>query len=362
MAPPTEMGGGRLAALLKQERQRLIDRWTTETGRANTATALSRAELLDHVPQFVDELIAALFPGALPLPPDGGNALEHGAQRFRLGFDVSEVVREYGTLHRCIIELADREHVPIESHEHLVLAHLLNAGIASALSEYVSGRDAELQRQASEHLGFIAHEIRNPLASVTVAVQLLRRGPLAEGGPEVAVLERNLRRTNEVIENALHHASLAMGISLRRDLVPLAAFLAELELDWGVEAKAKGITLAVAAPAGLTVHADARVLRSAIANLIQNALKFSRPTTTVHLRAQRDGSQVLVDVEDACGGLPPGKAEDLFEPLVRRANDEAGFGLGLAIARQAAQAHQGMLTVRDLPGRGCIFTLHLPAG
>jgi hypothetical protein len=70
---------------------------------------------------------------------------------------------------------------------------------------------------------------------------------------------------------------------------------------------------------------------------------------------------VLIEVEDACGGLPPGRADDLFKPLVQRGKDHTGFGLGLTISQQAAQAHGGTLSVRDLSGRGCVFTLQLPA-
>ena len=100
-----------MATLLKVKRQQLIDSWMRETKRENTADPVSRAELLDHIPRFVDELVAALHPEAVPLPSGGSTALEHGAQRLRLGFNVAEVVREYGTLHRCIIDIAfDADH------------------------------------------------------------------------------------------------------------------------------------------------------------------------------------------------------------------------------------------------------------
>ncbi len=68
--------------------------------------AADQRELLDRIPAFVDEIIAALYPDAMPLPSSSGNAEEHGAQRLRLHFDVAEVVREYGLLHECILEIA----------------------------------------------------------------------------------------------------------------------------------------------------------------------------------------------------------------------------------------------------------------
>src|SRR4029078_13215143 len=128
-----------------------------------------RAELIDHMPPFIDELTAALHPEALPLPPAGENSVERGAPRRPLGFNVGELVRQYGALHRCILEIADEGGLTITPHEQTVLARCLNSGIASAVSQYVNERDAELRRQMSEHLGFIAHEVRNPLSSATMA-------------------------------------------------------------------------------------------------------------------------------------------------------------------------------------------------
>ena len=68
----------------------------------------------------------------------------------------------------------------------------------------------------------------------------------------------------------------------------------------------------------------------------------------------------MIQVADACGGLPLGKTEELFQPLVQRDEDRTGYGLGLAIARQAVEAHKGTLTVHDVPGTGCVFSIALP--
>ena len=353
--------GGGLAALLKLRRQDLIDRWSAATKRENTVDPLPQTELIDHIPRFVDELIIALYPEVVPLPSLGEIALEHGAQRLGLGFNVAEVVREYGTLHRCIIEVADEAREPITTHDQLVIARWLNTGIANALSQYVNDRDAELHRQSAEHLGFIAHEIRNPLSSVTMAFRLLQKGLLAQGGRATDLLERNLRRVVDVIDNALHHASLNMGVAPKPEAVRVRRFLEELEQDCGAEAQAKDIEIVVGVAEDLTIEADPRLLHSALSNLLQNALKFSQPSSAIHVRARRDEGQVLIEIEDTCGGLPPGRAEDLFRPLVQRGKDQTGFGLGLSISRQAAQAHNGTLRVRDLPGKGCVFTLELPA-
>ena len=96
-------------------------------------------------------------------------------------------------------------------------------------------------------------------------------------------------------------------------------------------------------------------------NLLQNAFKFTHPHTEVTLNAYELGEHVLIEVEDHCGGLPPGSAEDMFSPFAQRGNDRSGLGLGLSIARQSVEADFGTLSVRDVPGTGCVFTISLPS-
>lgn len=350
-----------LYELLKARRQDVIDAWLVITQSHNTVNEVSHTQLLDQIPSFVDELIGALHPEALPLPPLGEIAVEHGAQRLELGFNVAEVVREYGFLHQGLLAIAREADLIITLPEQEIVARWLNTGIANAVSQYVDMRDAELRRQSSQHLGFVAHEIRNPLSSVRMAFQLLKRSALAEGGRVVDLLDRNLSRAVDVIDGSLSQASLRMGLEPRRTPLTVSDFLRELEVDTSAEAQAKGIDVLVVCPEDLVLKADGRLIHSAVSNLLRNALKFSEPSTTIVLRAFHADGRIMIEVEDACGGLPGGASQDLFRPLIQRGPDQTGFGLGLAIARQAIEAHSGTVKVRDLPGKGCIFTIELPA-
>jgi signal transduction histidine kinase len=288
------------------------------------------------------------------------NAEEHGEQRLRLGFDVAQVVREYGALHECILELAWDEGLVISARDQTLVVKWLNTGLADAVAQYVNERDLELQRQTSEHLGFIAHELRNPVGTAQMAFQRLRQTELAESRT-AALLERGLQRTSEMIDGVLSHVALKMGVVPRLGPIALRAFLHEIEVDASVEAQAKNIKTVVSAPEDLTIEADQRLLRSAISNLVHNALKFSREGSTVSLTGTRSEGRVTIEVADGCGGLPPGKVEELFAPLVQRSDNRSGFGLGLAIALQAAEAHNGTIRVRDIPGTGCAFIIDLPS-
>ena len=352
--------GDTLFGVLKAKRELLIACWSAKI-RATVSAPLSTAQLLDHIPSFVDEIIAALYPDAPPLPSSSAHASEHGAQRLGLRFDVTEVVREYGLLHECIIDVAQDSGLQITNAEEHIVVRWLTAGIADALDQYVTRRDEEMERETSEHLGFIAHELRNPLSAARVAVQRLRNHQLVEGGRTVDLLERSLRRMADLIDNALSHASLKLGADPKREPLVVRDVLRDIEVDANVDAQARGIDLVINGPdEPVTWSADPRMLQSAIYNLVHNALKFSPAGSRVTVTARAGADELAIDVADACGGLPAGKVDDLFAPLVQRSENRTGFGLGLSIARQAVEAHHGRISVRDVPGSGCVFTIHLP--
>jgi signal transduction histidine kinase len=121
-----------------------------------------------------------------------------------------------------------------------------------------------------------------------------------------------------------------------------------------------GLTFAPV-PNDVMINADAQLLSSALMNLLQNAFKYSIPHGHVAVRALCEGGSVSIEVEDECGGLPEGNAEVLFTPFgARRGKDRSGLGLGLNISRKAVKALGGDILVRNLPGKGCVFTIVLP--
>jgi signal transduction histidine kinase len=110
----------------------------------------------------------------------------------------------------------------------------------------------------------------------------------------------------------------------------------------------------------LAVEGDRQILAAAVANVLQNAVKFTRPHSRVALQAYAAADRILIGVEDECGGLPDGKTEEIFRPFTQFGAERAGLGLGLAISRRGVEANGGKLHVRDLPGTGCVFTIELP--
>jgi signal transduction histidine kinase len=323
-------------------------------------------ELINHIPQFVDEIIAALridagISASDPTPDESDTAAGHGIQRLRLGFSLDSVVREYGALRDAIVGSARDAGAEITFRELQVLFDTIVTGIADAVSEYARQRDAELLRHTNEHLAFIAHELRNPLSSAVVGLQLLKdKDQLPKESRSVDAVERGIQRAVELIDETLQVARVASGIELRRQWTTLEALFEDVELGAVSEAEARGVKLCIHIENDERISLDVRLVRSALGNLVRNAVKYTSPGSEVALRGKVANARVMVEVEDCCGGLPPGKVEEAFSPFVRLDSRPGGFGLGLAIAKQAVDAHGGSIRVQNLPGKGCIFVLALP--
>ena len=112
--------------------------------------------------------------------------------------------------------------------------------------------------------------------------------------------------------------------------------------------------------AGLAIEADRQVLAAVVGNLLQNAFKFTRPDTTVTLRVDASAERVSIEIQDECDGLPGGNVDKLFRPFEQRSADRTGLGLGLAFSRWGVEANNGRISARNLPNKGCVFTLDLP--
>jgi signal transduction histidine kinase len=241
----------------------------------------------------------------------------------------------------------------------------LDNAIADAVSEYGRQRDAitsDVSAQTmNERLGSLAHELRNLLNTAMLSFQAIETGKVAPGGATGAVLGRSLIGLRDLLDRSLADVRMTAGLQVRHELISIAELTREAHISAGMEAKVRGLTLTISPiDDAWTVEGDRQMLSAAIANLLNNAFKFTHAHGSVALRASANDKRVLIEVEDQCGGLPAGKAEDLFQPFQQRSSDRTGVGLGLSISRRGVEAHGGTLHVRNLPGKGCVFTIDLP--
>ncbi len=355
-----------LYEVLAAQREEVLVRWQRVVRGTLAPEAIRPVELINHIPQYINEIIAALRVDAGlsttdPTPEESSTAEGHGVQRLRLGFSLDSVVREYGALRDAILDCARATGAELSVRELQVLFDTIVTGIAGAVSQYAHQRDAELLRHTNEHFAFIAHELRNPLSSAMLGLQLLKeKGQLPTPSRSVDAVERGIQRAVELIDETLQVARVASGIELRRQRTTLKALFEEVELGAVSEAESRGVKLSIDGGSDEAISLDVRLVRSALGNLLRNAVKYTAPGSEVSLRGRITNGRAVVEVEDCCGGLPPGKVEEAFAPFVRLDRRPGGFGLGLAIAKQAVDAHGGSIRVQNLPGKGCIFVLELP--
>jgi signal transduction histidine kinase len=320
-------------------------------------------ELEFGVPRLLDQLVDALRQHLSSNAEIGSTAARHGHDLLLQGFTVSQVVHDYGDVCQSITDLALQLEAPISVEEFRTLNRCLDDAIASAVTEYGRGNrlllDAEAARD-NERLGFLAHEIRNLVGTASVAFEVLRTGNVGVGGSTGSVLQRSLSALRDLINRSLAEVRIRHDMRDRTQF-GIAEFIAELAPAAALDARARGLSLKVEeGDARVHVDADRSILAASVANLLQNAFKFTRPGTTVTLRASATSDRVLIEVEDECGGLPDGNVNNLFQPFEQRGADRTGVGLGLAISRRGAEANNGRLYARNLPDHGCIFSIDLP--
>lgn len=323
------------------------------------------SELSHGLPLFLDQLITILQSdkAARPFGHRGvsAGAAQHGGDLLRTGLTVGQVVQDYGSICQSVTELADETDVAITAEEFQTFNSCLDEATAQAVTAYEQQRDLTRGDDiGATQLGFLAHEMRNLLMSSLLTFDALSRGSVGIQGSTGALLGRSLRRMRALIDRTLADVRLESGIQ-RQERVSIAGLVEEIEIVATLDARERDIQLSVDMGANdVAVDGDHQILASILANLVQNALKFSRRGGHIKVRAYTAGDRVLIDVADACGGLPPGQAEKLFRPFDQFGADKTGLGLGLAISLRGARASGGDIHVRDVPGSGCVFTVDLP--
>jgi signal transduction histidine kinase len=347
------------------------------------APAPTPEELEFGIPLFLEQLIKTLrleqtanpmksrkvsgaSGGSKPgLSEIGETAALHGRELYQHGFSVEQVVHDYGDLCQAITDLAFERNASIEIDEFRTLNRCLDNAIAVAVTEFGYQRDfmaADKQaHELNERLGFFAHELRNLINTATLALTAIKVGNVGLGGATGAVLDRSLVGLRNLIDRSLSEVRITAGLPTQRHLFSLAEFIAEVRLSAALEAELRNRVLVVSdVDSRLAVDADRDLLFAAVGNLLQNAFKFTHDGTQVTLNAYASGDRILIDVEDNCGGLPPGDAEKMFVPFSQEGEDRSGLGLGLSISRRSVEANKGIISVRDVPGVGCVFTIDLP--
>jgi signal transduction histidine kinase len=369
-----------LHEFLSSHREELISRCRRKLAQRHTPRATGRD--LDYgIPVFLTQLTEILreensncevnsasdssVPSALIALGIEMTAVRHGNELLLKGFTVDQVVHDYGNLCQAVTELAIELDTPITNKEFHSLNRCLDNAIADAVSAFGREHDRVIadatEHAMNERLGFLAHEFRNLINRAMLALKIIKQGKVGLAGSTGAILDRSLIGLHNLCTRALVDVRLTAGIPKQRERVLASEFIEETKVYAAIDAKARELELIVPeVESGLSIEVDRQVLSGAVTNLLQNAFKFTKTGGRVSLKSFSSADRVLIEVEDECGGLPPGDSEELFKVFEQRGGDRSGLGLGLAISRRGVEANGGKLYVRDLPGRGCVFTIDLP--
>jgi len=206
----------------------------------------------------------------------------------------------------------------------------------------------------------VSHELRSPLARLQAAVGLARQDP-ATTEASLERIEREASRLDRMVGEILTLARLEGGTTGRKETVDFAHLVASIAEDARFEAEAQGKNVRIDIAGDVQVAGDAALLHRAVENVVRNALRFTGEGTSVEISLKTREKHALLAVTDRGPGVADEELSKIFEPFYRGGpGDGAGFGLGLAIAHGAVEAHGGNIRASNLPGAGLRVEIELP--
>lgn len=287
---------------------------------------------------------------------------------------VNAVRRQYGNdvFHEIALMMVrerhqyERELLRAQRHTELALKTRMEA-----LRALENSRDqlAEADRRKDEFLATLAHELRNPLAPMCHALEVLRQSPLSEGQRSGLheLIERQVRHLVHLVDDLLDVSRITQGkLELRREPVLLEAVIQSVVEAARPQVSQAGHQLQVVLPArAVVLNADPVRLTQIILNLLNNAVKYTPAGGLISVTASAGDNEVEIAVQDNGIGIQPSQLAGIFDmfaqltPALHRA--EGGLGVGLALVRGLVERHGGSIHASSAgPGHGCSFVVRLP--
>jgi signal transduction histidine kinase len=308
------------------------------------------------IPLFLDQLAAILIAkqhGGMALTTAG---MTHGADLLRQGFTISQVVHDYGDVCQAITALVIERAAAITAEEFQLLNRCLDEAIAGAVTEYMRKREfdvaADSRARATQEIGILSYEIRTLVWSAELAFEALKTGSVGIAGSTGALVTRSLTSLRNLVERSLTVMNLK-GRGGTRERISVAELVEVVKVSVMTPAAGPRMDVEIA-DADAMIEEDLQVLAPILGKLVQNAFDYTHVQGHVVLRSSATEGWVRIEIEDQCGGLLPGTAATLLE--CRTGTVQSGLGL----AFRGIEEIGGTIQVRDLPGKGCVFTVALP--
>ena len=337
------------------------------------ADRLTLDGLRDELPELLTELAATLASedgshfDLLVRASDG-----HGRLRFHQSYDVNEVMIEFCLLRPPLLdEVTAHLGRPLSAEESAATNMGLDAALRHSVTQFARHQQDRLRAVAegqSKYLSFLSHDLRGGLNGVLLMVEVLKRelageARFGESMQDLDAMRRSIMDTVGTMDRFLHAERFRSGkVQPRLTTMDLRYVLSDVMAGFAYLSKDKGVQLQFDIPAGQVVVTDKDLLVLIVQNLVSNAVKYTAPGTVVRLActAARDGRPVTILVVDDGPGIAPDRLATLFDPFTRgETHGQPGVGLGLSIARQAAELIGADLHAESTLGAGSTFTLTL---
>jgi signal transduction histidine kinase/DNA-binding response OmpR family regulator len=245
---------------------------------------------------------------------------------------------------------------------------ITDAVLAQRKTEALARRLQDIDRGKDQFLAMLGHELRNPLAPILTALQVMRMRATSDASEkERAIIERQVNHLARLVDDLLDVSRATMGkIDLRREPLEVSVAVARAVEVTAPLVEAKKHRLTVRVPgAGLLVAGDPVRLSQVIANLLNNAAKYTDEGGSIDVEAHRENDTVCISVKDTGRGIVPQRLSAMFELFVQGDQpvdrSQGGIGVGLTLVRSLVQLHGGEVEARsEGPGKGSVFTVRLP--
>jgi signal transduction histidine kinase len=362
-----------LAAAVDACAETVLSRWQKLVcEKLPTADELTLSQLRDELPEVLNELARTMA------AVDGSHfdklasvAQGHGQVRFHQSYNIGELLVEYGLLRSILID-----EVMMQLGRGLTVAEsaAMHMGIDTAIRNGVTKFTAFQQQQMkavvdaqSKNLSFLSHDLRGGLNGVLLMVEVLKRElagepKFSESIHDLDSMRQSILDTVGTMDRFLHAERFRQGkVQPHNTTIPISQMLNDLLLGFRRLADAKGIKLSIEADAGLTAHADRELLQLILQNFLSNAIKYTSKGTVEIKAVQLTDGKLRISIIDTGPGISAERMDNLFAPYIRgETHGQEGVGLGLSIAKQAADLIGATIKVESKVGTGSAFNLDLP--